>query len=44
MGYEVKITVDEGDVRTKICKNKNEVIEFLSNHITCVIGDIVEIN
>ena len=44
MGYEVKITVDEGDVRTKICKNKNEVIEFLSSHIMNSFGDLVEIN
>ena len=44
MAYTVKITVDEHDIRTKICKNKNEIIDFLSDHIAFVIGDTVEIN
>ena len=43
MPYNVSIEIDEHEIRTKACKNKDEIIEFLAMHIAFTTGDSVQI-
>ena len=43
MPYTVSIQVEDEEDRVTVCKNKDEIIQRLAEHIRYVIGDDVKI-